>query len=127
LWNVLRGEVNRRIDVILKQRVSLDEIKEMQPQFFDDMVKIVIDGKRELVAVNLEMHSDLGIELYDDGSNEDDLYGANIMYDDHSIEWSSTLNVKQNRRIQNGTFGRVITDEKTIMWLTDIVNKWIAR
>lgn len=113
--------------MILRRRVSLEEIKEMQPQYFEDMVKIVIDGKKELVAVNMEMHSDLGIELYDDGSNEDDLYGANIMYADHSIEWSSTLNVKQNRRIQNGTIGRVITDEKTILWLTDIVNKWIAR
>ena len=113
--------------MILRQRVSLEEIKEMQPNYFDDMVKIVIDAKRELVAVNMEMHSDLGIELYDDGSNEDDLFGANIMYEDHSIEWSSTLNVKQNRKIQNGTFGRVITDEDTIIRLTDIVNKWIAR
>lgn len=113
--------------MILRQRVSLEEIKQMEPQYFDDMVKIVIDVKRELVAVNLEMHSDLGIELYDDGSDENDLFGANIIYDDHSIEWSSTLNVKQNKKIQNGTFGRIITDEKTIAILTDIVNRWIAR
>lgn len=113
--------------MILRQRISLEEIKQMEPQYFDDMVKIVIDAKRELVAVNLEMHSDLGIELYDDGSDENDLFGANIMYDDHSIEWSSTLNVKQNKKIQNGTFGRIITDEKTIAILTDIVNRWIAR
>ncbi len=113
--------------MILRQRVSIEEIQQMQPQFFEDMVKIVIDAKRELVAVNMEMHSDLGIELYDDGSDEEDLFGANILYGDHSIEWSSTLNVKQNRKIQNGTFGRVITDEKTIMILTDIVNRWIAR
>ena len=113
--------------MILRQRVSLEEIKQMEPQYFDDMVKIVIDAKRELVAVNLEMHSDLGIELYDDGSDENDLFGANIIYDDHSIEWSSTLNVKQNKKIQNGTFGRIITDENTIAILTDIVNRWIAR
>lgn len=113
--------------MILKERLSLEEIKAMEPSYFEDMVKIVIDAKRGLVAVNMEMHSDLGIELYDDGSNEDDLFGANIMYDDHSIEWSSTLNVKQNRKIQNGTFGRVITDKDTIDRLTDIVNRWIAR
>ncbi|MCR5556322.1 MAG: DUF5674 family protein [Butyrivibrio sp.] len=113
--------------MILRQRTSIEEIQQMEPSYFDDMVKIVIDDKRELVAVNMEMHSDLGIELYDDGSNEDDLFGANIYYGDHSIEWSSTLNVKQNRKIQNGTYGRVITDEDTIIRLTDIVNKWIAR
>ena len=113
--------------MILRSRVSIDEIHDMQPQYFEDMVKIVIDAKREVVAVNMEMHSDLGIELYDDGSDENDLFGANIYYEDHSIEWSSTLNVKQNRKIQNGTFGRVITDENTINYLTDIVNRWIAR
>ena len=113
--------------MILRQRLSIDEIRLMQPQCFEDMVKIVIDAKRELVAVNLEMHSDLGIELYDDGSDKKDLFGANILYEDHSIEWSSTLNVRQNRRIQNETYGRVITDEPTINMLTDIVNKWIVR
>ena len=98
----------------------------MQPQFFDDMVKIVIDERRKILAVNMEMHSDLGMELYDDGSDENDLYGANIYYDDHRIEWSSTLNIKQNRKIQNGTYGRIITDEDTILRLTDIVNMWIG-
>ena len=113
--------------MILRQRISLEEIHHMEPQYFDDMVKIVIDAKRELVAVNMEMHSDLGIELYDDGSDDNDLFGANLYYEDHSIEWSSTLNVKQNRKIQNGTYGRVITDNDTIQRLTDIVNRWIAR
>ena len=38
--------------MILKDRKSLRYIKELQPQFFDDMVKIVIDDERQLVAVN---------------------------------------------------------------------------
>ena len=113
--------------MILRHKTELDDIHKMEPQYFSNMVKIVIDAKRELVAVNMEMHSDLAIELYDDGSDDDDLYGANIIYEDHSIEWTSTLNVAQNRKIQNGTYGRVITDENTILMLTDIVNKWIYR
>ena len=47
--------------------------------------------------------------------------------EDHSIEWTSTLNVKQNQRIRNGSYGRIITDEDTITELTDIVNLWIYR
>ncbi|MBR0173522.1 MAG: hypothetical protein IJQ21_12125 [Lachnospiraceae bacterium] len=113
--------------MILKDRKSLAYIKSLQPQFFDDMVKIVIDDERQLIAVNMEMHSDLGIELYDDGSKDQDLYGANIYYADGTIEWSSTLNIQQNRRIQNGTFGRVITHEATIVRLTGIVDRWIDR
>lgn len=113
--------------MILRDRKSLRYIKELQPQFFDDMVKIVIDDERQLIAVNMEMHSDLGIELYDDGSKDEDLYGANIYYADGTIEWSSTLNIQQNRHIQNGTFGRVITHAETIARLTGIVDMWIDR
>ncbi|MBQ6734426.1 MAG: hypothetical protein IJR00_05905 [Lachnospiraceae bacterium] len=111
--------------MILREKTELKSIQEMQPQFFEDMVKIVIDKRRKLVAVNMEMHADLGMELYDDGSDENDLYGANIYYADRAIEWSSTLNIKQNRKIQNGTYGRVITDEETICRLTDIIDLWI--
>ncbi|MBR0163179.1 MAG: hypothetical protein IJQ12_00730 [Lachnospiraceae bacterium] len=111
--------------MILREKTELKSIQEMQPQYFEDMVKIVIDERRKLVAVNMEMHADLGMELYDDGSDENDLYGANIYYADRAIEWSSTLNIKQNRKIQNGTYGRVITDEETICRLTDIIDLWI--
>ena len=111
--------------MILREKTDLKSIQEMQPQYFEDMVKIVIDERRKLVAVNMEMHADLGMELYDDGSEENDLYGANIYYADRAIEWSSTLNIKQNRKIQNGTYGRVITDEETICRLTDIIDLWI--
>lgn len=111
--------------MILREKTELKSIQEMQPQYFEDMVKIVIDERRKLVAVNMEMHADLGMELYDDGSDENDLYGANIYYADRAIEWSSTLNIKQNRKTQNGTYGRVITDEETICRLTDIIDLWI--
>lgn len=113
--------------MILRDRKSLAFIKKLEPQFFEDMVKIVIDDQRQLVAVNMEMHSDLGIELYDDGSKDQDLYGANIFFADGTIEWSSTMNIQQNRHIQNGTFGRVITHEPTIERLTRIVDMWIDR
>lgn len=111
--------------MILKEKTELSDIQAFEPAYFDDMVKIVIDRKRQIIAVHSEMHSDLGIELYDDGSDDEDLYGANIYYDDHSIEWSSTLNVARNR--EYGIRGRVLKDENLIIELTDIVNRWIYR
>lgn len=72
------------------------------------------------------MHSDLQLELYDAGSNEKDLYGANI-YWDGSLEWHSTINVARNREMQGGVYGREIKDEAIIAELTEIVNEWIYR
>ncbi len=112
--------------MILRTKTELNDLKAIDPQFFEDMIKIVIDRERRIVAVGAEMHSDMGIELYNDGSDEKDLYGANLFWDG-SLEWSSTLNIARNRSIQNGTYGRVITDEDTIEDLTDIVNLWIYR
>ena len=113
--------------MVLKEKTELKTIKAMEPHYFEEMVKIVIDKAKRKIAVNMEMHCDLGIELYDEGSDENDLFGANIYYEDGRIEWSSTLNIRQNRKIQNGTYGRIITDEKTIGELTEIVDEWIYR
>ena len=112
--------------MILQKKTELSELQNTEPCYFEDMVKIVIDRKRRLVAAQAEMHSDLQIELYDDGSEDKSLYGANI-YWDGSIEWTSTINVARNKELQKGTFGREIKDEETIQELTDIVNEWIYR
>lgn len=112
--------------MIAERKMELQEIRNMDPCYFDDMVKIVIDRKNHKLALQAEMHSDLQIELYDAGSNEKDLYGANI-YWDGSLEWTSTINVARNRELQSGTYGREIKDQEVIAELTDIINEWIYR
>ena len=112
--------------MIAERKMEIQEIRDMDPCFFEDMVKIVIDRKLHKLALQAEMHSDLQIELYDSGSNEKDLYGANI-YWDGSIEWTSTINVARNRELQGGVYGREIKDPDVIAELTDIVNEWVYR
>ena len=112
--------------MIAGRKMEIQEIRDMDPCYFEDMVKIVIDRKMHKLALQAEMHSDLQIELYDAGSNEKDLYGANI-YWDGSIEWTSTINVARNRELQSGVYGREIKDPEVIAELTDIVNEWIYR
>ena len=112
--------------MIAERKMELQEIHDMNPCFFEDMVKIVIDRRLHRIALQAEMHSDLQLELYDTGSNEKDLYGANI-YWDGSLEWTSTINVARNRELQGGVYGRELKDEAIIAELTDIVNEWIYR
>lgn len=112
--------------MIVVHKMELQEIRNMEPCYFEDMVKIVIDRKQHRIALQAEMHLDLQLELYDSGSNEKDLYGANI-YWDGSLEWTSTINVARNRELQSGVYGREIKDADVIAELTDIVNEWIYR
>ncbi|MFA6551791.1 MAG: DUF5674 family protein, partial [Patescibacteria group bacterium] len=64
---------------------------------FGDMVKIVVDIKREVMAIGGEMHADAESLLLQDGSKQDDLWGANLYPDlpaDEWIEYKSLINIR---------------------------------
>ncbi|PIT93553.1 hypothetical protein COU00_03765 [Candidatus Falkowbacteria bacterium CG10_big_fil_rev_8_21_14_0_10_43_11] len=61
------------------------------------MVKIVIDIKREIMAIGGEMHADAENLLLQDGSKQDDLWGANLYPDlpaEDFIEYKSLINIR---------------------------------
>ena len=49
--------------MILKEPIDLEQLWEMEPQYFPNMMKFCLDRKRRVVAVNEEMHNDLEYEL----------------------------------------------------------------
>jgi len=58
------------------------------------MIKIVVDLRRNLVAGGGAMHADCEQTLLSDGSEQDDLWGANWFPDDQSIEFESLINIR---------------------------------
>ena len=59
-----------------------------------DMVKVVVDVRRGLLAGGGAMHSDCEALLIEDGSEQDDLWGANWFPEDRRIEFESLINVR---------------------------------
>lgn len=111
--------------MVLTKRISFEELLSMKPRYFDDMVKIVVDRKNKTMAVSAEMHHDLMYELLDNGSEEKDLWGANI-FEDKKIVWESMLNIKRNMFDTNdGTRGRLVKDPIIIDELNEIIFRWI--
>ncbi len=53
--------------MIAERKMEISEIRDMEPCYFDDMVKIVIDRELHKIALQAEMYSDLQMELYDRG------------------------------------------------------------
>ena len=85
---------------IIKKKTSLTAIQEEEAKnevFFEDMVKCVADIELDLVAVSAELHADLEELLLENGSNQKNLYGFNILYDDGEIEFDSMINPPRNR------------------------------
>lgn len=82
---------------IIKDKISQAEIKELAQKTFGDMVKVVVDVERGIMAAGGEMHADCEQVLLDDGSKQENLWGANIYPDsapEDFIEYQSLINIR---------------------------------
>lgn len=107
---------------IVKDTISLEEIRRLASGMFGDLVKAVVDVERELLALNGELHSDLESLLLNDGSQQLDLWGINLYPDieaENFIEFDSIINIRPSR----GNKSRDVEDERLRQRITGIVNK----
>jgi hypothetical protein len=61
---------------LLRERATFQQVKEMLEEY-DGMIKIVVDIHRRILSGGGEMHADCESVLLGDGSEQDDLWGAN--------------------------------------------------
>jgi hypothetical protein len=61
---------------------------------YETMIKIVVDIRRRVLAGGGEMHSDCKSILLDDGSEQDDLWGANWYPSSQEIVYDSLINIR---------------------------------
>ena len=116
--------------LILKEKISKEKLHELETLgesevFFEDMVKCVVDIEKELLAINAELHSDLEQYLLDEGSENNNLYGINILLDDYEIEFDSLINPPRNRAAGFPRVGRDVADPEARAKIVEVVNKWI--
>ncbi len=79
--------------LILRQPATSAQIQEMLEQY-EHMIKIVVDIRRRLLSGGGEMHADCESFLLDDGSEQDDLWGANWYPAEQRIEFESLINIR---------------------------------
>ena len=63
-------------------------------QQYETMIKIVVDIRRRILAGGGEMHSDCESVLLDNGSEQDDLWGANWYPAEQRIEFEALINIR---------------------------------
>ncbi|MEK7506616.1 MAG: DUF5674 family protein [Patescibacteria group bacterium] len=94
---------------ILAKPVKLAELRPLAEKIFGDLVKGVVDIKRELVAIDAGLHVDLAEMLVAQGSQGADLWGFDIFPErtgDDWLEFDSLINIKpltgnRSRAIEN--------------------------
>ncbi len=78
---------------ILKEKATLAQIHEMLERY-ENMIKIIVDIRRRFLAGGGEMYADCESALLDDGSEQDDLWGANWYPQEQRIEFESLINIR---------------------------------
>ena len=111
---------------IIAELLSLGELKQMAEATFGNLVKVVVDVDREIIAVDAELHSDLEALLLEDGSKQKSLWGINLyleMQGDDFIEFDSMINMRPSQ----GNRIRGIENEEIRKKIFAIVEKRIKR
>jgi len=111
---------------IVREGISISELKKMADQMFGDLVKAVVDIEKEIIAVDGELHSDEEALLLQNGSKQENLWGINIypeIKDKEWIEFDSMINLRPSL----GNYSRNIGDPKIKEKIIQIVNKLIKK
>ncbi len=114
-------------DVVLVERcLDAAELRRLVAAHFEDMVKYVVDVQRGVAAVGGELHADEEAVLLEQGSRQDDLWGANYYPgkgEAGCIEYTSLINIRPAR----GNRSMVIEDEGVRARVREITFDLIGR
>lgn len=83
--------------LVIRERISSADLATLVGRFFGDMVKLVVDVRRGVAAVGGELHADAELLLLEEGSLQEDLWGANYYPGrgpDGCVEFTSLINIR---------------------------------
>lgn len=92
--------------VLVRGRVSPEQMTEMSEAFGEAFVKLAVDVEREILAGGGELHADCEAVLLEDGSQQHDIWGADWYPLDREVGFEALINIRP--RQQN--FGLEIAD-----------------
>ena len=111
---------------IVKDVITLDELKKMSENMSDSLVKVVVDIENRIMAVDADMHVDEESLLLEEGSFQGNLQGINIYpYKsfDEWIEFDSMINLRSSF----GNKTRGVEDKQIQETIKNIVTELVEK
>jgi hypothetical protein len=112
--------------ITTSQPVSIDEVRRLARGRFGDVVKAVVDLRREVMLLDADMHADQEAELLADGSAQADLWGINLYPDiegDDWLEFDSMINLRPSF----GNRTRGVDDPVVRQGIAQLVERLVRR
>ncbi|MEZ4863992.1 MAG: DUF5674 family protein [Caldilineaceae bacterium] len=99
---------------IIRTRATSQQVAEMQ-QTLQTYIKLAIDVERKILAGGGEMHADCEDALLEDGSRQEDIWGADWSPLKQQVTYESLINIRprQNNRsmeIQDATIRQCVDE-----------------
>jgi len=111
---------------IIKDKILIEELKEMSAKMFGNLVKAVVDVEKKIMAIDGELHADEEALLLENSSEQKNLWGINIypeLSGEDFIEFDSMINL----RPAQGNKSRGVDNTEIRNNILAGVNKLIAR
>lgn len=109
---------------IVKDKISTEELEAIGQEFYQSIIKGVVDIEKQIVAFGGEYHIDASEILINNGSSQNDVWGFNIVFDrpkDSWIEYISLINI----RPQVGNLDMEVQDKALREKMKNIINSKI--
>lgn len=109
---------------IVTEAISRTELKKRSDRIFGGLVKAIVDVRKKIMVVDVDMHADGERILLEQGSKQDDVWGINLypeIIGDDFIEFDSMINVRP--RLNN--FSRNIESKDLQNHIITIVNQLV--
>lgn len=111
---------------LLEQAITKDELKKIAALRFITLVKAVVDIEREIMVIDADLHADQEAYLLKHGSNQDHLWGINLLVDnpvDSFIQYDSMINLRPNQ----GNMTRSVENKDIQEKIINVVNRWVSK
>ncbi len=93
--------------LIIRNRASHEQIHEMLEEL-ETYIKLAVDVERDILAGGGEYHADCEEVLLEDGSRQEDIWGADWYPERRKVEFGALINI----RPQQGNRSMEIEDSK---------------
>jgi len=111
--------------ITIKEPITRAELKELAHEGFEDVVKVVVDIEKEIVAAGGELHVDMQVKLMEsEESTNENTWGINLYVNEEGesfLEFDSMINLKPS--LGNKTRG--VENKETRRKITEIINRLV--
>ncbi len=91
--------------LIIRNRASQEQIREMVEEL-ETYIKLAVDVERNILAGGGEYHADCEEVLLEDGSRQEDIWGADWYPESKKVEFGALINIRPHQ----GNHGMEIED-----------------